>query len=364
MTPATAFSTGCSLILGRPRYTTRPDPVKPRRLIFAAASIIILTEGGPGEIVRRAVLGRARFDDRPGLGPDEVRRRRRPDLRLRPAASSRDRPGPAGGPPARRPAYGAEGRSPAGRRVGADRQPHPSPPVLSRGEAAVRTARDVRSFPQRHLPRPGRRLGRGPRRRRPRLRLPRRRLPSLPRYHGSVRQGHGEGRAGRDKGRVRGPAAADRRPAPRLEQDGHHPARPRARRRLLALRLLLRRDRAPLRDLLVLPLQGPGLEGSGPRGPAARPTQKGRTPMSWTLKIRDKFSAAHYLKEYRGKCEKVHGHTFRVEVAVRARELDRTGIGFDFAEIKSALAALLPDHALLNEVYAFNPTAENLARHF
>jgi 6-pyruvoyltetrahydropterin/6-carboxytetrahydropterin synthase len=86
--------------------------------------------------------------------------------------------------------------------------------------------------------------------------------------------------------------------------------------------------------------------------------------MSWTLKIRDKFSAAHYLKEYKGKCEKVHGHTFRVEVAVRARELDRTGIGFDFAEIKAALAAALPDHAFLNEVYSFNPTAENLARHF
>jgi len=86
--------------------------------------------------------------------------------------------------------------------------------------------------------------------------------------------------------------------------------------------------------------------------------------MSWTLKIRDRFSAAHYLKEYKGKCEKVHGHTFRVEVAVRARELDRTGIGFDFAEIKAALAAVLPDHTLLNDIYAFNPSAENLARHF
>ncbi len=86
--------------------------------------------------------------------------------------------------------------------------------------------------------------------------------------------------------------------------------------------------------------------------------------MSWTLRVRDKFSAAHFLREYRGKCEKVHGHTFQVEVAVRARELDATGIGFDFTEIKKTLAALLPDHALLNEVFPFNPTAENLARHF
>jgi 6-pyruvoyltetrahydropterin/6-carboxytetrahydropterin synthase len=86
--------------------------------------------------------------------------------------------------------------------------------------------------------------------------------------------------------------------------------------------------------------------------------------MSWTLKVRDKFSAAHYLKEYRGKCEKVHGHTFRVEVMIRARELDRAGIGFDFTEIKKALTALLPAHTLLNEVFPFNPSAENLARHF
>ena len=85
--------------------------------------------------------------------------------------------------------------------------------------------------------------------------------------------------------------------------------------------------------------------------------------MSWTLKVRDKFSAAHFLKEYKGKCENVHGHTFQVEVAIAVRELDRTGIGFDFAEIKKVLAAALPDHTLLNEAYAFNPSAENIARH-
>jgi 6-pyruvoyltetrahydropterin/6-carboxytetrahydropterin synthase len=85
--------------------------------------------------------------------------------------------------------------------------------------------------------------------------------------------------------------------------------------------------------------------------------------MSWTLKVRDKFSAAHFLKEYKGKCENVHGHTFQVEAAIAVRELDRTGIGFDFTEIKKVLAASLPDHALLNEVYSFNPSAENIARH-
>ncbi len=85
--------------------------------------------------------------------------------------------------------------------------------------------------------------------------------------------------------------------------------------------------------------------------------------MSWILKVRDRFSAAHYLKEYQGKCEKVHGHTFHVEAAIRARELDRAGIGFDFTEIQKALAAILPDHTLLNEALPFNPSAENIARH-
>lgn len=85
--------------------------------------------------------------------------------------------------------------------------------------------------------------------------------------------------------------------------------------------------------------------------------------MSWTLKVRDKFSAAHYLEGYQGKCERVHGHTFHVEVEVTVHELDKTGIGIDFTELKKSLAAALPDHALLNEVFAFNPSAENIARH-
>jgi 6-pyruvoyltetrahydropterin/6-carboxytetrahydropterin synthase len=85
--------------------------------------------------------------------------------------------------------------------------------------------------------------------------------------------------------------------------------------------------------------------------------------MSWTLKVRDKFSAAHYLKEYKGKCEKVHGHTFQVEVEIDVENLDAAGIGFDFTEIKKTLASILPDHVLLNDVFPFNPSAENLSRH-
>jgi len=86
--------------------------------------------------------------------------------------------------------------------------------------------------------------------------------------------------------------------------------------------------------------------------------------MSWRLRVRDKFQAAHYLREYQGKCEKVHGHTFQVEAVVEVKELDRAGIGIDFARIKEKLAEILPDHMLINEVYPFNPSAENLACEF
>ncbi len=86
--------------------------------------------------------------------------------------------------------------------------------------------------------------------------------------------------------------------------------------------------------------------------------------MSWILKVRDRFQAAHYLREYQGKCENVHGHTFHVEVHVRVTQLNKIGIGIDFTEIKQALAGILPDHTMLNEVYEFNPSAENLARRF
>ena len=86
--------------------------------------------------------------------------------------------------------------------------------------------------------------------------------------------------------------------------------------------------------------------------------------MSWTLKVRDKFHAAHYLKEYKGKCERVHGHTFIVEVCIKVKDLDKTGIGIDFTKIKQSLSEMLPDHTHLNEIYDFNPSAENLSKHF
>jgi len=80
------------------------------------------------------------------------------------------------------------------------------------------------------------------------------------------------------------------------------------------------------------------------------------------------FSAAHYLREYEGKCENLHGHNWKVEVTVESSSLDRAGMGLDFRVLKQrtgeVLAAL--DHGVLNELPAFtdmNPSSELIARH-
>ena len=87
----------------------------------------------------------------------------------------------------------------------------------------------------------------------------------------------------------------------------------------------------------------------------------------YELTVRRRFSAAHQLRGYKGKCECMHGHTYGVEVRVRAERLDEVGLAVDFKELKRKIDALLDnyDHALLNEIPPFdkiNPSAENLAR--
>ena len=77
--------------------------------------------------------------------------------------------------------------------------------------------------------------------------------------------------------------------------------------------------------------------------------------MSWELVVRQKFSAAHFLENYKGKCEKMHGHTFELEVHLRTAELDKSGISIDFGPIKEYLRDLVPDHQVLNEAYDFSP---------
>ncbi len=79
-----------------------------------------------------------------------------------------------------------------------------------------------------------------------------------------------------------------------------------------------------------------------------------------------RFEAAHYLPNVPEghKCRRMHGHSFRGEVAVRGAVDARTGWLIDFADLKRALDPVVArlDHYLLNEVEGLeNPTAEQIA---
>ena len=85
--------------------------------------------------------------------------------------------------------------------------------------------------------------------------------------------------------------------------------------------------------------------------------------------MRDDFSAGHALRHYEGKCERMHGHNFGVELTVQGQRLTRdTEMLLDFKTLKTGLKTVLDalDHRLLNETPPFdviNPSSENLARH-
>lgn len=80
------------------------------------------------------------------------------------------------------------------------------------------------------------------------------------------------------------------------------------------------------------------------------------------------FSAAHFLRQYHGKCERLHGHNYRVRVYAGADELDAEGLVVDFGRLKAALVEVLGrfDHRLINEVPPFDerhPSSELLAQY-
>lgn len=86
----------------------------------------------------------------------------------------------------------------------------------------------------------------------------------------------------------------------------------------------------------------------------------------YELIITDHFSSAHYLREYKGACENLHGHTWCVEVAIASERVDRIGLVIDFKELKRKLKVLMDrwDHVCLNELPEFkdmNPSTENMA---
>ena len=87
----------------------------------------------------------------------------------------------------------------------------------------------------------------------------------------------------------------------------------------------------------------------------------------YKLKVITSFAAAHNLNNYQGECENLHGHNWRVEVTVTAKELDKAGLGIDFKVLKAQTKELLNklDHKYLNELFCFNgesPSSENIAR--
>lgn len=80
------------------------------------------------------------------------------------------------------------------------------------------------------------------------------------------------------------------------------------------------------------------------------------------------FSAAHYLKKYKGKCESLHGHNWKVEVRVSSKRLDYRGMVIDFKDLKKLLREITSelDHKLLNDIPYFskrNTTSELIAQY-
>src|SRR3954470_20450709 len=86
------------------------------------------------------------------------------------------------------------------------------------------------------------------------------------------------------------------------------------------------------------------------------------------ITIEETFAAGHALRNYRGKCENVHGHNYRCQVTVQGDQLDEIGLLVDFVELKKSVHSVLDrlDHTWLNDFPPFdvlNPSAENIAKY-
>lgn len=87
------------------------------------------------------------------------------------------------------------------------------------------------------------------------------------------------------------------------------------------------------------------------------------------VSVEETFAAGHALRHYKGKCERVHGHNYRVLVTLEGDTLDETGLLADFAELKKLLRSAIAylDHQFINDLPPFdviNPSAENMAKYF
>lgn len=86
----------------------------------------------------------------------------------------------------------------------------------------------------------------------------------------------------------------------------------------------------------------------------------------YAIKVHSHFNAAHNLRGYRGKCEKLHGHNWKVEVEIAASGLNNLSMVCDFKEVRQRLQRVLKelDHTYLNKLASFkrdNPTSEKIA---
>ena len=86
----------------------------------------------------------------------------------------------------------------------------------------------------------------------------------------------------------------------------------------------------------------------------------------YSVSVLDSFSSAHFLRGYKGKCENLHGHNWKVSLSIQSKRLDKRGMVLDFKDLKVMLNEITSDldHCCLNDHTFFkkvNPTSENIA---
>lgn len=88
----------------------------------------------------------------------------------------------------------------------------------------------------------------------------------------------------------------------------------------------------------------------------------------YSIKVEANFSSAHNLRGYKGKCEELHGHNWKIELVISKNKLDKLGMVADFRLVKDRLNMIMEklDHKYLNNIPYFkkvNPTSENIAKY-
>ncbi len=88
----------------------------------------------------------------------------------------------------------------------------------------------------------------------------------------------------------------------------------------------------------------------------------------YEVRIETNFSSAHHLLNYKGKCENMHGHNWKVEVSVKGEILDKSNILVDFKVLKKKVNEIVDylDHKDLNELPEFkdiSPSSEIIAKY-